>query len=250
LGTETFYQRLAKLTRLPGALREAGFIGGLLSIAPRVGAAATEAVVRSSPAPWVLHIASHGLFLGGESWAGAGGRSAPELAQRKGVLFGDFATESLKINGDPDALSRSALVLAGAARGDQAKSAAEDGLLTGDEAQSLDLRGTQLVVLSACGTGQGELSVGQGVYGMRRSFLVAGAETLVSSLWQVSDEATGKLMEVYYQKLLVEKKGRLEAMQEAMQQMREQYRHPYYWAPFQVIGSDGPLRPPANLAQR
>ena len=57
-------------------------------------------------------------------------------------------------------------------------------------------------------------------------------------------------MEMYYQQLLVEKRGRLEAMQEAMQQMREKYTHPYYWAPFQVIGSDGPLRPPANLAQR
>lgn len=249
-GMETFYQRLAKLMRLPGALREAGFIGKLLSIAPRVGAAATEAVVRASRTPWVLHIASHGLFLGGEPGAGAGGRSASELAQRKGVLIGDLATEPLKWNGDPDALSRSALVLAGAARGDQAKSAAEDGLLTGDEARSLDLRGTQLVVLSACDTGQGELSMGQGVYGMQRAFLVAGAETVVSSLWQVSDEATGMLMEAYYQKLLVEKKGKLEAMQDAMQQMREKYRHPYYWAPFQVIGSDGPLRPPASLARR
>ena len=139
------------------------------------------------------------------------------------------------------------LVLAGAAQGDQAKSAAEDGLLTAEEARSLDLFGTQLVVLSACDTGQGELSVGQGVYGLRRAFLVAGAETLVTSLWQVSDAATGKLMELYYQKLLKDRKGRLEGMQEAMKEMRAKYGHPYYWAPFIVIGSDGPLRPPAGL---
>jgi CHAT domain-containing protein len=135
------------------------------------------------------------------------------------------------------------LVLAGAAQGDQAKSAAEDGLLTADEARSLDLFGTQLVVLSACDSGQGELSVGQGVYGLRRAFMVAGAETLVTSLWQVNDATTGKLMELYYQKLLKKKKGRLEGMQEAMKEMRTKYPHPYYWAPFLVIGRDGPLRP-------
>ena len=154
------------------------------------------------------------------------------------------------MSGDTDALSRSALVLADAAQGEKAKSAAEDGLLTAEEARSLDLFGTQLVVVSACDTGQGELSVGQGVYGLRRAFLVAGAETIVTSLWPVSDAATGKLMQKYYEKLLKEKKGRLEGMQEAMKEMREKYKHPYYWAPFLVIGSDGPLRPPASLSQR
>jgi hypothetical protein len=70
-------------------------------------------------------------------------------------------------------LRRSALVLAGASRGHVARSSAEDGLLTADEARSLDLNGTQRVVLSACETGQGELSIGQGVYGLRRAFLIA-----------------------------------------------------------------------------
>jgi len=172
------------------------------------------------------------------------------LGERKGVLFGDFGSEAMGLRGDTDSLSRSALVLADAVQGENAKSAAEDGLLTAEEARSLDLFGTQLVVLSACDTGQGELSVGQGVYGLRRAFLVAGAETLVTSLWQVSDSATGKMMKMYYQKLLKEKKGRLEGMQEAMKEMRNQYKHPYYWAPFLVIGSDGPLRPPASLSQR
>ena len=150
------------------------------------------------------------------------------------------------MRGDSDSLSRSALVLADAAKGEGAASAAEDGLLTAEEARSLDLFGTQLVVLSACDTGQGELSVGQGVYGLRRAFLVAGAETLVTSLWQVNDAATGKLMTLYYQKLLKEKRGRLQAMQEAMQEMRKKYKHPYYWAPFLVIGADGPVRLPSS----
>lgn len=88
--------------------------------------------------------------------------------------------------------------------------------------------------------------MGHGVYGLRRAFLVAGAETLVTSLWPASDAATGNLMQLYYQKLLKEKKGRLAAMQEAMKQMRKKHQHPYYWAPFLVIGSDGPMRPPVR----
>ena len=151
------------------------------------------------------------------------------------------------MSGDASSLSRSALVLAGAAQGGHAKTTAEDGLLTSEEARSLDLFGTQLVVLSACETGQGELSAGQGVYGLRRAFLVAGAETVVTSLWQVNDAATGKLMELYYRRLLKQKQGRLQGMQEAMKEMRAKYAHPYYWAPFLVIGSDGPLRPPVGV---
>jgi len=250
-GSETFYRRLSRLKRLPGAQQEAKQIGPLLHVAPIVGQAAKEAVVRASQAPWVLHIASHGLFLNRRDLPRSGGRGGElfgsPLAERKGVLVGDFGRAALRMRGDTDSLSRSALVLADAAQGESAQSAAEDGLLTSEEARSLDLIGTQLVVLSACDTGQGELSVGQGVYGLRRAFLVAGAETLVTSLWQVSDSATGNLMEKYYQKLFKEKKGRLEGMQEAMKEMKAKYNHPYYWAPFLVIGSDGPLRPPTSL---
>ena len=149
-------------------------------------------------------------------------------------------------------MNRSALVLADVLSAYLRGGAERDGLLTADEARSLDLDGTQLVVLSACETGRGGLSAGQGVYGLRRAFLVAGAETLVTSLWRVSDDATGELMTLYYQKLLDPKKpgDRLGAMIEAMQELRGKSElhgkpgrsHPYYWAPFLVIGSDGPLR--------
>jgi CHAT domain-containing protein len=246
---KTFYNKLAALQRLPGARREAERIAPLVASLPLVGSAAKESVVRAAHAPWVLHIASHGFFLDSQEIGRPSGRRAFHSGQRKGVMIGNFGAEPLNLRGDVESLSRSALVLAGAAQGDQAKTAAEDGLLTAEEARSLDLFGTQLVVLSACDTGEGDLSAGQGVYGLRRAFLVAGAETLVTSLWSVSDTATGKLMERYYHKLLKEKKGRLEGMQEAMQGMRAQpqYSHPYYWAPFLVIGSDGPLRPPAGL---
>ena len=168
----------------------------------------------------------------------------PANEQDRSKLVG--AAEAERLPGEVGAMSRSALVLADLRSAYLLGDAARDGLLTADEARSLDLDGTQLVVLSACETGRGGLSAGQGVYGLRRAFLVAGAETLVTSLWRVSDAATGELMPLYYKKLLDKQKpgDRLGAMVEAMQELRAQpdRAHPYYWAPFLVIGSDGPLR--------
>jgi CHAT domain-containing protein/Tfp pilus assembly protein PilF len=249
--SKTFYQLLSTLQPLPGARGEATLVGRLLSVPPILGPKAKESAVRAAHAPWVLHIATHGLFLNNRELSHDQAREEAlprnQVKERKGVLFDHFATEELTMSGDANSLSRSALVLAGAAQGGHAKTTAEDGLLTSEEARSLDLFGTQLVVLSACETGQGELSAGQGVYGLRRAFLVAGAETVVTSLWQVNDAATGKLMELYYRRLLKQKQGRLQGMQEAMKEMRAKYAHPYYWAPFLVIGSDGPLRPPVGV---
>lgn len=247
----SFYSRLVALPRLAGAQKEALAIARFLSVQPLLGAAATETVIRDARAPWLLHIASHGLFLHDQAaptdpQGSARGLDWLQQGQRK-LLAGvspNRPLPALSVGSGQGALSRSALVLAGAAKGQSAASAAHDGLLTAEESRSLDLLGTQLVVLSACETGQGDLSVGQGVFGLRRAFLVAGAETLVTSLWQVNDEATGKLMRIYYRRLLRQKQGRLRAMQEAMKDMRKQFRHPYYWAPFLVIGNDKPLRVP------
>jgi CHAT domain-containing protein len=98
------------------------------------------------------------------------------------------------------------------------------------------------VVLSACDTGRGDVKLGQGVYGLRRAFMVAGAETVVTSLWKVNDETTAELMEGYYRRLL-EGQGRGAALREAMREMRQKKPHPYHWAPFIAIGQDTPLRP-------
>jgi CHAT domain-containing protein len=81
----------------------------------------------------------------------------------------------------------------------------------------------------------------QGVYGLRRAFLIAGAETVVTSLWRVDDETTGELMVNYYQGLL-SGQDRVKTMEQAAKDMRAQHREPRYWAPFMVIGRDGPLR--------
>ena len=145
----------------------------------------------------------------------------------------------------PDPLLRSGLVLAGVrssvASSSDARSPLEDSLVTALEVGGMNLWGTQLVVLSACETGQGGISLGQGVYGLRRAFTVAGAETVVTSLWKVDDATTRELMEGYYQRLLAGQ-GRADAMRQAMEVVRAQHPHPYYWAPFIVVGSGAPLR--------
>src|SRR6185295_3863236 len=143
-------------------------------------------------------------------------------------------------------LLRSGLVFAGANRGQSGK---DDGVLTAMEASQLDLYGTKLVVLSACETGVGETSNGEGVYGLRRALVMAGAETQVMSLWKVNDAATREQMEAYYTRLL-QGGGRSEALRQVQLGMLHdpQHAHPYYWASFIVSGNtatlDGKPAPP------
>lgn len=113
--------------------------------------------------------------------------------------------------------------------------------MTALELANLNLWGTQLVVLSACNTGQGLSMPGQGVLGLRRSLMAAGTETLVTSLWKVDDETTSELMDAYYHNL-VTGQGRAVALREAMRTLRKKYPHPHFWAPFIAIGNDDPLR--------
>ena len=118
------------------------------------------------------------------------------------------------------------------------RSGDEDGILTALEASGLNLYGTQLVVLSACETGVGDINIGEGVYGLRRALVLAGAETQVMSLWAVSDEATRELMVNYYKRLL-RGEGRGEAMRQAQLEMikSDARNHPFYWAGFIVSGN-------------
>jgi CHAT domain-containing protein len=98
---------------------------------------------------------------------------------------------------------------------------AEDGLLTAEDVTGLDLLDTDLVVLSACETGVGEVHVGEGVMGLRRAFILAGARTVVFSLWKVPDLPTAVLMERFYTNLLYVRLGRDEALREAPSHVRD-----------------------------
>ena len=178
---------------------------------------ATEAALRQLHGPRILHIATHGFFL----------EENEAAAETRGVAGTRLGKWVAKVN---NPLLRSGLALAGA---NQGKNGDDDGILTALEAAGLDLWGTKLVVLSACDTGVGEIKNGEGVYGLRRAFVLAGAESELMSLWPVSDSSTSDLMISYY-KGLQQGQGRGEALRQAQLQMlqNKDRQHPFYWASF------------------
>jgi CHAT domain-containing protein/Tfp pilus assembly protein PilF len=186
-----------------------------------VGAQATESAVKQVAAPLILHLATHGFFL--------------SSAEAK--------TAELE-----NPLLRSGLALAGANLHQSA--ADDDGILTALEAANLNLWGTKLVVLSACDTGVGEVRNGEGVYGLRRAFVIAGAESLVMSLWPISDYSTRVLMTNYY-KDLKQGLGRSEALRQVQLDMlkRDPKLHPFYWANFIQSGDWTSLDQPDAVDQ-
>jgi CHAT domain-containing protein/tetratricopeptide (TPR) repeat protein len=211
----------AYFARLEGTGQEAQRIKALFPEATVLARErATKSALVALDAPRVLHIATHGFFL-------------RDSAHRI-----------------PNPLLRSGLALAGANTGSRitGNQTTDAGILTALEASTLNLWGTRLVTLSACDTGVGEVRNGEGVYGLRRAFLLAGAETLVMSLWPVRDSVTREMMTAYYTGLR-QGLGRGDALRQAQRAMlaRTARRHPFYWASFIQAGDWAPLddgRPP------
>ncbi len=185
------------------------------------GESATTDALKRTVAPRMLHIATHGFFLQTPQAVADAGARAPTTTPGM-----EAASES------DNPLLRSGLALAGANRRGAAATT-DDGILTALEASGLNLWGTKLVVLSACDTGLGEVHNGEGVYGLRRAFVLAGAETLVMSLWPASDYSTRTLMTSYYRNLK-QGWGRGAALRRAQLEMlkRNPQLHPFYWANF------------------
>jgi len=221
---------------LPGTRREAEALRSLFPSAQvYTGAEATKERLLHAASPGILHVATHGFFLD-DTAVPAESRGLAVV----GETGGGISSPSRPVN----PLLRSGLVLVGAlsaeAAGDAAKGRLDRTLVTALELAGVDLWGTQLVVLSACDTGRGDIRLGQGVYGLRRALVAAGAETVVMSLWKVNDETTQALMERYYRNL-VAGQGRTAALRAAMQALRAMQPHPYFWAPFISSGNDAPL---------
>ncbi|WP_375480576.1 CHAT domain-containing protein, partial [uncultured Nostoc sp.] len=201
---------------LEGTPEEAKAIAtpNLLGVKPLIGTKATESAVKQVKSPRIVHIATHGFF-----------ENATQTA------------EKITLNDNP--LLLSGLVFAGLK---PRQSGGEDGILTALETTALNLVGTKLVVLSACDTGLGNISAGEGIYGLRRALVIAGSESQMISLWKVDDDATKELMVAYYKKLL-NKRGRSEALRQTQLEMLkgEKYQHPYYWAAFIPSGDWSPM---------
>ena len=181
---------------------------------------AAEEKIKELNSPKIFHIATHGLY-----------RPTEEVTLEKEIEGGEAILTQ-------NPLMRTGLLLKGA--GDLLVKTdhnynMENGILTAYEAMSLNLDKTDLVVLSACETGLGDLEAGEGVYGLQRAFLVAGAKVLIMSMFKVDDEATQKLMLKFYQKWLNTNDMR-QSFIDAKKELRVEYPEPIYWGAFMMIG--------------
>lgn len=216
------------ISPLPGTRKEIYNIEKSLlkqkwEVIKHLGQDALEYAVKAVDNPRVLHIATHGKFL----------KDIEKSGDERMLNI-----ENQWIDEYP--LLRSMLLLAGSGnalsiKGLQPTIQIEDGLLTAYEAQNLSLDRTELVVLSACETGLGEVKNGEGVYGLQRAFQVAGAKSLIMSLWSVSDQSTQELMTVFYDKWLSGRTKR-EAFREAQIELKKKYPGFYYWGAFVMVG--------------
>src|SRR5262249_52815163 len=221
---------------LPGTGVEGDRIAADLGVKPWQGSAALEGPFKKEcRSPRILHFATHGFALEEE-------RPDPNAAGRGLRSFGEALAHAGPRPSNP--LLRAGLVLAGVntwVREGTLPEEAEDGILTAEDVSGLNLLATELVVLSACETGLGEVKTGEGVFGLQRAFTLAGAKTLVMSLWSVDDQATRELMEDFYRRLR-NGEGRAAALHNAQQALRKTHPHPFYWGAFICQGDTAPLR--------
>ena len=194
----------------------------------RKGFAATEesfkSIGLSAPSPRILHIATHGFFF-----------PDPKDRNEGRVMRDDEPV--FKMSDHP--MIRSGLILAGGnyawQTGKPIKPDMDDGILTAYEISQMNLSNTELVVLSACETGLGDIRGNEGVYGLQRAFKIAGAKYLIMSLWQVPDQETSVFMTTFYRHFIEEKMAIPDAFRTTQQEMRERFINPYQWAGFVLV---------------
>lgn len=184
--------------------------------------AASEAALKGIKSPTILHIATHGYF------------------QKDTEVSENGALGISMENAQENPLLRSGLLLAGASETISGKasvdlSSNDNGVVTAYEVMNMNLDGTSLIILSACETGLGEVKAGEGVYGLQRAFLVAGANALIMSLWKVDDAATQQLMTNFYTNW-AKTGNKQKAFKQAQTQLMAKFKEPYYWGAFVMMG--------------
>lgn len=223
---------------LPGTEKEINSITNVLEQQKQhfsvfMGKDATEHNLKQITNPSILHLATHGFFFSDTEKKEAydeNARSFNLLHQ----LLEDLDQQTVGSN----PMTRSGIILTGATtylQNTDTSTYKEDGIFTAYEALNLSLDQTNLVVLSACETGLGDIVNGEGVYGLQRAFKIAGAQNILMSLWKVDDEATQKLMSYFYNNLSTTQNKR-NAFLQAQQQLKKEYPDPYYWGAFILIG--------------
>jgi antitoxin component YwqK of YwqJK toxin-antitoxin module/CHAT domain-containing protein len=205
------------IAELPGTKVEVEKVGGILksmhlNVDAYLAENASEELVKGVHHPGILHLATHGYFFDDDK---AGGR------------LGNFS----------DPMLRAGLLFSGSANflQDNIYPSNDNGVLTAFEATNLGLDNTDLVVLSACETGKGEVQNGEGVYGLQRAFQTAGAKSILMSLWKVDDEATQQLMTLFYEKWM-SGQSKAEAFKQAQLELKAKFPNPYYWGAFVMMG--------------
>jgi CHAT domain-containing protein len=185
----------------------------------------------------VVHFSTHGFVLG------AGCEPAVANSRSVGGLTGDGRRPRAQAAGDADnALLMAGLALAGANRRASAPSGSNDGIMTAEEVLGLNLQGTEWAVLSACDTGLGQIRAGEGVFGLRRAFQIAGAHSVIMSLWSVEDQATGVWMQALYEARFRDGLNTAEAIHQTDLRVLQRRRarglstHPFYWGAFVGAG--------------
>jgi CHAT domain-containing protein len=212
-----------EVERISTTLTTGGF-----KTSPLIGSDATEEAIKAigteGPSPRILHIATHGFFF-----------PDPEATSASRGL--GEAEPVFKLSDNP--MIRSGLILAGGnyawQHGRPVSPDREDGILTAYEISQMNLANTELVVLSACETGLGDIQGNEGVYGLQRAFKIAGAKYLIMSLWQVPDRETMEFMTAFYRNWLEEELPIPDAFRKTQREMRDRFFNPYSWAGFVLV---------------
>jgi CHAT domain-containing protein len=218
--------------RLPDTRREADAIAVLIKngmgikVRKLLGAEAREKALFGQSQPAVLHLATHGFFLQGDKKNGA------ETRGLKAVLIDNAGAAGSAPVKNP--MLRSGIALAGV--NSSLANGTDDGFVTAEKILGMRLKGTDLVTLSACETGVGELHDGEGVFGLKRAFILAGARTVVLSLWSVPSSETTELMTEFYRQM-ASGVPKAAALRKAQLAMLRKYPHPFYWGAFLLVGS-------------